>query len=102
MSSMATEYRHVIAGEQLSGFGYFVALPSLHVAAATFIQRSVRQAPWLYWTLLPVNGLLALSTVLLGYHYLLDLPSGVLLGLLFARLLPTTGSQHVPPGGGQP
>lgn len=87
MSAMAGEYQQVIAGRALNGFGYFVALPSLHVAVAALSQRAWRSAPLLYWTFLPINALLIASTVLLGYHYLLDLPAGLLVGTFLGRYL---------------
>jgi membrane-associated phospholipid phosphatase len=88
MTAMAGEYRQLQTGGQLNGFGYFVAFPSLHVAAAVILQRCMREAPWLYWTWAPVTALLILSTVVLGYHYLLDVPAGLIVGLTLCRFLP--------------
>ena len=48
----------------------------------------MRDTPWLYWTWMPVTILLILSTVVLGYHYLLDVPAGVILGCVLCRFLP--------------
>jgi hypothetical protein len=87
MEKMATEYRHAVTGGALTGFGYFVAIPSLHVAAAVLMQQEMRPYPYLYWTWLPMNTLLVLSTVLLGYHYLLDVPAGYCLGWLTGRYI---------------
>jgi membrane-associated phospholipid phosphatase len=82
MERMASEYAAVVQGRTANGTAYFVALPSLHVAMAVVLQLAVRPSPAHFWLLMPVNGLLAASTVLLGYHYVLDLPAGVATGLL--------------------
>jgi membrane-associated phospholipid phosphatase len=87
MQSIANDYSRLLNAGALTGFGYFVAMPSLHVAAATLAQRSLRTAPLLYWAFIPVNCLLAASTVLLGFHYLLDLPAGFFLAVALARVL---------------
>jgi len=83
MDQMATEYRAVAAHGRLNGFGYFVALPSLHTLVAVFILGVVRRTPLLFWFLLPITSLLVGSTFLLGYHYLLDVGIAVPLGCLF-------------------
>jgi membrane-associated phospholipid phosphatase len=88
MKDMAAEFQQVQKGGGLNGFGYFVAFPSLHVAAAVILQRCMRNTPWLYWTWMPVTVLLILSTVVLGYHYLLDVPAGFILGYVLCRFLP--------------
>ena len=88
MAGMAAEFQQVQKGGGLNGFGYFVAFPSLHVAAAVILQRCMRDTPWLYWTWMPVTILLILSTVVLGYHYLLDVPAGFILGCVLCRFLP--------------
>jgi membrane-associated phospholipid phosphatase len=88
MRLMADEYRQVQSGGALTGFGYFVALPSLHVAAAILLQTTMRPWPWIYWTWAPVTVLLILSTVILGYHYVIDLPAGLILGYSLTRALP--------------
>ena len=88
MKDMAAEFQQVQKGGGLNGFGYFVAFPSLHVAAAVILQRCMRNTPWLYWTWMPVTFLLILSTVVLGYHYLLDVPAGCILGYVLCRFLP--------------
>jgi membrane-associated phospholipid phosphatase len=85
MDGMATEYRQLLTGGGLSGFGYFVAVPSLHVAAAILMQGMMRPYPYVYWTWLPANVLLVLSTVVLGYHYILDVPAGYCITLLIRR-----------------
>jgi membrane-associated phospholipid phosphatase len=87
MTAISNDYHSLIQGGPIRGFGYFIALPSLHVAAATLTQRALRPSTWLYWLFLPINLLLVASTVLLGYHYILDLPAGWILGATFGRHL---------------
>ena len=61
---------------------YFIAFPSLHVAAAVICQLAVRGSRPVFWVLLPVTVLVVSSTFLLGYHYALDIPGGVLTAFL--------------------
>ena len=79
---LASDYVALRRGLPLNGFGYFVAIPSLHVAMATVLQASLAVSRVHFWTFLPVNLLLVLSTVALGQHYLIDVPAGLLLGLV--------------------
>ena len=79
MQKMATEFLAVKASQPVNGFGYFVAMPSLHVAVAVVLQATWRHRPVRFWSFLPVNLAVCASTVVLGYHYLLDLPGGVAL-----------------------
>jgi membrane-associated phospholipid phosphatase len=94
MHGMDTEYRAILAGSRLSGLGYFVAMPSLHVAVATLVLAAIRPTKYLHATILPVNLLLIGSTVLLGYHYLLDLPAGLVLGTAAGRVI--RAGAHLP------
>jgi hypothetical protein len=79
MQSILAEFRAVRASQPVNGFGYFVAIPSLHVAVAVVLQASWRGRPVHFWSFLPVNLAMCASTVMLGYHYLIDLPAGVAL-----------------------
>jgi len=89
MQNLAAEYRAAVQGGTVNGLGYFIAVPSLHVAIATLCQLIFAARPALFWLFLPVNVMLALSTVALGYHYVVDVPAGVAVGsavyLLWAR-----------------
>lgn len=85
MQSMASEFAAVGRKTGVNGFAYFVALPSLHVALAVLFQTALRGSRAQFWTFLPINVLLAASTVLLGYHYLLDVPAGIAVALLARR-----------------
>lgn len=87
MRWMAEEFHHFMSGGPLIGFGYFVALPSLHVAVSSLMQMTLRPFPLLFWTWLPITILLMLSTVVLGYHYVIDLPAGLAVGFGLARLV---------------
>jgi len=88
MNSMATEFRALATGQALNGFGYFVALPSLHVAAACVLQSRLRWTPGLFWIAAPVNLLLVASTFLLGYHYFVDALGGIALAIGVLLLAP--------------
>lgn len=82
MDGMAAEYTASLQQTSVNGFGYFIAIPSLHVALAVVLQAMLRFSPGHFWAFLPVNLVLVLSTVLLGYHYLIDAVAGVALGTL--------------------
>jgi len=84
--SLASDYVALRHGLPLNGFGYFVAIPSLHVAMAVVLQASLAVSRMHFWTFLSVNLLLVSSTVVLGQHYLIDVPAGLLLGLIVLRL----------------
>ena len=98
MTAVAGEYRQLLTGGPLTGFGYFVAMPSLHVAVATLAQRALRPAPFLYWTFMPINILLISSTFLLGYHYFLDLPAGFVVAAALSRFVPQSAQILPAPG----
>lgn len=61
------------------------SFPSGHTMhAVMFLVLTANHVPWLAPWLLPLVGLIALSRVGLGLHYLSDVLAGALLGLLFA------------------
>lgn len=62
--------------------GYFVSFPSLHVALAVLLQYFLSCSKFHFWMFLPVNVLITVSTVFLGFHYLLDIPAGALVALV--------------------
>jgi membrane-associated phospholipid phosphatase len=82
MEGMASEYTASLQRASVNGFGYFVAIPSLHVALAVVMQAMLRFSPIHFWAFLPINVVVAASTVILGYHYLIDMMAGVALGAL--------------------
>ena len=86
MSGMASEYRNCIQGAALNGFGYFVAIPSLHVIDAIVLQWYLRKSPVLSYCFLPINLAVALSTLVLGYHYSVDFIAGIAVAALVIRI----------------
>ena len=85
----------------MTGFGYFVALPSLHVAMAVLLQFTIRQRSQIgAWVVAPINILLIASTFVLGYHYLADVPGGVGLAMAAVWLLRQRGSNGPAKSGG--
>lgn len=76
-TGMLNDYQAVRTGAALSGFGYFIAVPSLHVLVAIFLQHRLASYPVLFRAFLPINILVALSTVALGYHYVFDVVAAV-------------------------
>ena len=50
------------------------------------IESALFPTPGRQWTFLPVNLLLVSSTVALGQHYLIDVPAGMLVGLIVLPL----------------
>jgi membrane-associated phospholipid phosphatase len=79
---LAADYLALRRGLPLSGLGYFVAIPSMHVAMAVILQASLAVSRVHFWTFLPVNLLIVASTVALGQHYVIDVPAGLLVGLI--------------------
>ena len=66
------------AGEVPTG-----AFPSSHIAVATLLTiQAHRFAPHLFRFMLPVAVLMCPAVVYLGAHYAVDVPSGILMGLL--------------------
>jgi hypothetical protein len=86
-SSLADFAAITHGGQPVSGFGYFVALPSLHVAMAVLLQFTIGQRSRVGgWVVAPMNALMVVSTFGLGYHYLVDVPAGMLLAWGSIRL----------------
>jgi membrane-associated phospholipid phosphatase len=94
MQSSLLEFSEIRSGGQpVTGFGYFVGIPSLHVAMAVLLQFTIQQRSGAGgWLVAPINILLIASTVVLGYHYLADVPGGVLLALAAIAILRRPGS----------
>lgn len=79
---MRADYLSVAAGGQpVTGYGYFIALPSLHAAMSLLSVMAVRGDPFLVAVLGIPSILLLASTALVGQHYVLDLVSGAALGV---------------------
>jgi hypothetical protein len=79
MKSILEEYRALENGSLVNGMGYFIGLPSLHVAVGILCQSYLSVSRCHFWVFLPVNVSIVLATFLLGHHYVLDIPAGVLL-----------------------
>lgn len=82
-----TEYHALLSGKPLSGIGYFIAVPSLHVLACILSQGFLRRSRTLFFAFMPINIAIVISTFALGQHYLLDVVTG---GALAAALWPLT------------
>ena len=67
--------------------GGLIALPSFHVVWAYLSIYLLRGWPIFCWLLFPINGLLALSCVLLGWHYPIDLIGSAVVIILAHALL---------------
>lgn len=61
--------------------GGLIAFPSFHVAWSVLVTYAARPWPRLFAALAVFNALVIASTVLLGWHYLVDVPAGVALAL---------------------
>lgn len=61
--------------------GGMVAFPSLHVAWAVMLAYASSANKWLAYPIGLLNALMIVSTVLLGWHYLVDVPAGIILAL---------------------
>lgn len=61
--------------------GGLIAFPSFHVAWAVLTTYATLPSPRLFAASLVLNVLVIASTVLLGWHYLVDVPAGILLAL---------------------
>jgi hypothetical protein len=53
-----------------------IGMPSFHVIWALLSQYSIRHVRWMWFTLLPINCLIILSTLFLGWHYFVDILGG--------------------------
>lgn len=62
--------------------GGMIAFPSFHVAWAVLTTYAALPYRRLFWAVAPLNVLVVASTLLLGWHYLVDVPSGLLLAAL--------------------
>ncbi len=79
MRAMADGFRDVTNGANRPVIAYFVALPSLHVLLALVLQWHLRRFRFAGALFAPINGLVIVSTVALGYHYLIDVAGAVAL-----------------------
>lgn len=66
-----------------TGDGGLIAFPSFHVIWAILLCYALRGKKILFYPALAINFILILSTLFLGWHYLIDVIAGLLLSLLF-------------------
>jgi hypothetical protein len=59
--------------------GGLIAFPSFHVAWSVLATYVARVNARIFWTLVALNAFVIASTVLLGWHFLVDVPAGLLL-----------------------
>jgi hypothetical protein len=77
--------------------GGMIAFPSFHVAWSVLLTGVTRPHRRLFLAAAAWNALVIVSTVLLGWHYAVDVPSGIalaFLGLWFARIAPDDRSKR--------
>jgi hypothetical protein len=87
MRGSYTEFESVRRlGQPVTGMGYFVAFPSLHVALAAYIQLTWNRLG-IGAAVLALNVLVVLATILLGWHYIVDVPAGILLGWAMFKMI---------------
>ena len=77
-------HHHVHA---VSHSGGLISMPSFHIIWALIAQHSTRYIKWLWWGLLPMNILVILAAIFLGWHYLVDFFGSVLVIALAWGLL---------------
>jgi membrane-associated phospholipid phosphatase len=82
----AEELTAVRSGGDLNGIAFFPALPSLHVAQACIAAIFLWRIRVLWYWFLPINVAILLSTVILGMHYIIDIPAGALVALAAVAL----------------
>lgn len=75
-----SEIHHHIQPSTLDGG--LIALPSFHVIWAWFCLYLLKPWKWLFFIMLPVNCLLIISCVLLGWHYPSDILAAAIVILL--------------------
>ena len=72
----------VLTPRDLHGFSYFGSIPSMHVTMAVLMQMYLWRKGPAFWSMLPINLLMIVSTVVLGWHYLIDVFAGLALALI--------------------
>lgn len=62
--------------------GGLIAFPSFHVAWSVLATYAALPKRNVFWSLVVLNVLVISSTVLLGWHYLVDVPAGIALAVI--------------------
>lgn len=78
--------------------GGLIAFPSFHVAWSVLATYAALPRKSIFLTLVVLNAVVIASTVLLGWHYLVDVPAGVLLALVCLWSGEITYRRLSPPG----
>ena len=63
-----------------SMLGGMIAFPSFHVSIAALTTYAALPSRRLFWAVAALNVLVVASTLLLGWHFLVDVPAGLALG----------------------
>lgn len=64
----------------------FVSFPSYHASSALLFAWAAWPLRWLRWPMLALNALMALSALIVGGHYLVDLIGGLAVGVVALAL----------------
>lgn len=64
------------------GSGFYIAFPSLHIALPLIAMWYLRRWRPVFWLLAAYNCVIAIAIVILEWHYALDLPGGIVVGVL--------------------
>lgn len=62
--------------------GGLIAFPSFHVAWSVLATYAALPFKKIFWMLVALNTIVVSSTVLLGWHYLVDVPAGIALAVV--------------------
>ena len=65
--------------------GGLIAFPSFHVAWSVLATYAAKPRKYIFLALVVLNAVVIASTVLLGWHYLVDVPAGILLAVACLR-----------------
>lgn len=68
-------------------YGGLISMPSFHIIWAILCQQSAWRVRWLWYGLLPVNILVVLSALFLGWHYLADFFGSVIVIAIAAWIM---------------
>jgi membrane-associated phospholipid phosphatase len=79
MRAMIDGFADLSSGVDRPVIAYFVAFPSLHALLAIVLQWHLRSFRFAFFLFAPVNLFVLGSTVILGFHYLIDVAGAALL-----------------------
>jgi hypothetical protein len=67
---------------------YYIAFPSMHIAILAIVAVYLRRWKRIFWSLLLVDALVALTVILLEWHYAIDILGGLAVGGIAVLLFP--------------